>query len=213
MRSTAIPPTVLRPTTMPRSGRRCRTCAPYTVYHADIAAAGPGAAVRIRFADPRAALARWLLHWCDGRLMDPRGGERTAGTPRQLDDVMPYCIVIRSVLPSTVEEAPSMKPVRQTISIPPEFDEAIRRIWGGLIAEGHRVTYSAVISAILLGAFEQLDHGYADETWAKIRGFLSDQEVIDSLNADDWFRQYRKYVRNSEFSAGDEDAPPQQISG
>jgi hypothetical protein len=105
-----------------------------------------------------------------------------------------------------------MKPVRQTISIPSEFDEAIRRIWGGMIADGRRVTYSAVISAVLLGAFEQLDRGYADETWAKIRGFLSDQEVIDSLNADDWFRQYRKYARDSEFSDDGDDAP-QQISG
>ena len=105
-----------------------------------------------------------------------------------------------------------MKPVRQTVSIPSEFDEAIRHIWGGMIADGRRVTYSAVISAVLLGAFEQLDQGYADETWAKIRGFLDNQEDIDSLNADDWFRLYRKYATEREFSAGDHDTP-QQISG
>lgn len=105
-----------------------------------------------------------------------------------------------------------MKPVRQTISIPPEFDEAIRHIWGGMIADGRRVTYSAVISAVLLGAFEQLGRGYADETWAKIRGFLDDPSVIDTLNADDWFRQYRRCAKESEFS-DDGDDTPQQISG
>lgn len=102
-----------------------------------------------------------------------------------------------------------MELVRRTISIPAWLDKEVCAVWGGMIASGKKMTYSSTMAAIVLGAFLQLDPGYSDETWEHIRAFLSNAAEIDSINADDWLREFREASQRIEFRTDSDEQPPQ----